>query len=172
VSVTPGIGLAVYLGWLIAERSFELALSFRNTARLEARGAVEHGAAHYPWIVALHVLWPLALVLEFLWAGARPPAWWPLPLLLLVVAQGLRVAAMRALGDRWSTRILVVPGEPPVRSGLYRWIPHPNYAGVVIELMAAPFLFGAWRTAVAASVVNAALLAVRIHAEDRALRRS
>lgn len=163
------IGLAAYLGILIAERAFELWLSRRNAARVRARGAVEFGAAHYPWIVLLHTVWPLGIVAEMASAGARPPSWWPLALAALVCAQGLRLAAMRALGDRWNTRILVVPGEAPVTGGIYRWLSHPNYAGVVIELAAAPLLFGAWRTAMVASAVNLALLALRIREEERAL---
>lgn len=162
--------LAVYLAFLLLERAFELTLSRRNAARVRARGAVEHGAAHYPWMVALHTAWPLGIVAEVLLAGARPPAWWLLALGALVAAQGLRLAAMHALGDRWNTRILVVPGEPQVASGIYRWLSHPNYAGVVIELIAAPLIFGAWRTAIAASAVNAVLLSARIREEERALK--
>ena len=76
---------------------------------------------------------------------------------------------MRALGERWTTRVLVVPGEPPVRHGIYRWLRHPNYLAVAIELIAAPLMFGAWRTAIAGSLANLILLGVRIRCEDRAL---
>ena len=169
MTLTPGAGLIAYLAFLLAERGFELALARRNAARVRARGAVEHGAAHYPWIVAFHTAWPLGIAAELLLGLARPPGWWPAALAGLIAAQALRLAAMHALGDRWNTRILVVPGEPPVRHGIYRWLSHPNYAGVVLELVAAPLMFGAWRTAIAASVVNAGLLAVRIRDEERAL---
>lgn len=170
MTLTPGAGLIAYLAFLLSERGFELALSRRNAARVGARGAVEHGTDHYPWIVALHTAWPLGIVAELLLGLARPPAWWPAALAALIVAQALRLAAMHALGDRWNTRILVVPGEPPVAGGIYRWLPHPNYVGVVIELAAAPLMFGAWRTAIVASAINAVLLSIRIRAEERALR--
>lgn len=164
--------LAAWLAFLLAERGFELALARRNAARVIARGAIEHGAAHYPAILAFHALWPAALLAEVALAGAVPPPWWPAALAALLVGQALRMAAMRALGERWNTRILVVPGEPPVASGLYRWIPHPNYVGVALEVTATPLLFGAWRTALAATAIHGVLLAVRIRAEDRALGRT
>ena len=166
----PGAGLIAYLAFLVAERSIELGLSRRNAARVRARGAVEHGAEHYPWIVLLHTLWPIGLVTETVLGSAQPRPWWPFALGAVVLANALRIAAMRALGDRWNTRILVVPGEPPVAGGIYRWLSHPNYVGVVIELAAAPLMFGAWRTAIVASAANAVLLTIRIREEARALR--
>jgi methyltransferase len=86
-----------------------------------------------------------------------------------LVAQALRIAAIVALGERWNVRIVVLPGEPPVRRGIYRWLRHPNYLAVVLEFLSAPLLFGAWVTMIAASLLNAVLLAVRVPAEERAL---
>lgn len=169
MTISPGIALAVFLAVLIIERGWELSLASRNAVRVRARGAVESGAAHYPWIVVLHVLWPAGLAAEVLLGHARPPAWWPGALAALAVAQALRLLSIQALGDRWNSRILVVPGEPPVTGGIYRFLAHPNYVGVVIELASGPLMFGAWRTALAASAANAVLLAVRIRAEERAL---
>ena len=163
--------LAGFLSLLVIQRVAELALSARNTRALLARGAQEHGRAHYPLLVAVHTVFPLALAAEVVWLGARPWAWWPLWLALWISAQALRVAAIRSLGERWSTRILVIPDARLVRSGPYRWLHHPNYVAVVVELIAAPLLFGAWRTALAITVFNALALRVRIAAEERALRR-
>jgi methyltransferase len=167
-SPAPVAALAAFLGYLLIERAWELAIARRNGRALRARGAVESGGAHFPWIIALHALWPLALVAEVA-AGARPGGLWALWLALLLAAQALRAASIAALGGRWSTRVLVVPGEPPLARGIYRWMRHPNYLGVVIELAAGPLLFGAWRTALAASLANLALLALRIRVEERAL---
>lgn len=164
----PWGALGAYLGVLSLQRIAELALSARNLARLRERGAREVSAAHFPLFVLLHGGYPIALVTEVL-AGARPPGHWPWALALWLLAQALRVAAIRALGERWNVRIVVLPGAPPVRSGIYRWIRHPNYLAVVIEFLSAPLLFGAYWTAIAASLVNAAVLAVRIPAEERAL---
>ena len=124
---------------------------------------------HFPLLVALHTLYPLALIAEVVVLGARPGPAWPLWLGLWVAAQVLRVVAIRTLGDRWNVRIWVVPGEPRVRRGLYRWLPHPNYLAVVVELLSGPLLFGAWRTALLISALNALALRVRIRAEEAAL---
>ena len=168
-SPIPWTPLAAYLVTLAALRFGELWLSSRNVERLTARGGLEYGARHFPLIVALHSIYPVALVAE-IWRGARPGASWSLWLALWLVAQALRFASMHALGERWTARIVVVPGEPLVRSGVYRWLPHPSYLAVAIEFLAAPLVFGAWRTALGSSILNALLLAVRIPAEERALR--
>ena len=171
--MTPGLpvpwgALGTYLAVLALQRVAELVLSARNMARLTALGGHEVSARHFPLFVLLHVGYPVALVAEAM-AGARPSAAWPWALGVWLLAQVLRVAAIRALGARWNVRIVVLPGEPPVRSGIYRWLRHPNYVAVVLEFLSAPLMFGAWRTCIAATVLNAAVLAVRIPAEERAL---
>jgi methyltransferase len=165
----PWLALGLYLALLAVQRALELRVAARNERALRARGAVEHGAAHYPGIVALHVLWPLALLAEVAALGARPPGWWPLALGVLLAGNVLRVAAIRALGELWTTRVWVLPSHPVSRSGPYRWLRHPAYVAVTLELIAAPLLFGAWRTALAASAANAVVLAVRVRDENRAL---
>lgn len=165
----PVLALVAFLIVLIAQRVGELMVSARNARRLLARGAREHGRGHYPLLVLLHALFPLALLAEVLVLGARPSGPAPLWLALWLAAQGLRYAAMRALGEHWNTRVLVLPGAPLVRRGPYRWLRHPNYLAVVIEFIAAPLMFGAWRTALAFSLANLLMLAVRIRCEERAL---
>ena len=152
------------------QRLLELRLSRRNERRLRARGAVERGAGHYPAMVALHALWLLSTLVEGLLRGPEIPAWWPLPLAAFVLVQPLRYWAILSLGDNWNTRILVVPGARLVRGGPYRFLPHPNYVVVAVEVLAFPLVFGAWVTALVFSILNAALLRVRIREEDRALR--
>ena len=169
--MSPGVPwtpLVVYLVVLAAERFGELWLSGRHVARLRARGARESGAGHFPLFVVLHAAYPVALVFEVA-HGARPPASWPAWLALWLGAQALRVATMVALGERWTARVMVLPGEPLVRRGPYRWLAHPGYLAVVLEFVAAPLMFGAWWTALAASVLNALVLAVRIPVEAWAL---
>jgi methyltransferase len=162
--------LALFLAVLAAQRAGELVHSARNTRRLVARGAREHGAGHFPLIVLVHVLFPLCLVAEVLILGARPGPLWALWLGLWIAAQVLRYAAVRALGERWSVRILALPGEPLVRRGPYRYLRHPNYLAVVVELLAAPLMFGAWRTAIAIGALDLVAIGIRIRAEDAALR--
>jgi heavy metal translocating P-type ATPase len=165
--VTPA--LAAFLVVLALQRGAELLLAARNERRMRARGGIEHAAGHFPLIVLVHLLFPLALVVEVIVGGVRPPAAWPVWLVAWLAAQGLRYAAVAALGDRWSVRIWTVPGEPPVRRGPYRFLRHPNYVAVALELAAAPLMFGAWRTALAITALNAIALAIRIRAEERAL---
>jgi len=165
----PAGALVVFLVAFGAQRASELILSARHTRRLLAQGAREHGRRHYRWLVALHALFPVAIVLEVVVLGARPNALAPLWLALWLGAQLLRWASMRALGERWTTRVLVLPGAPLVRRGPYRWMRHPNYLAVVVELIAAPLIFGAWRTSLVFSLANAPLLRVRIRSEERAL---
>lgn len=165
----PGPFVAFLIA-LLAQRVYELWLSERNTRLLVARGAVEHGQAHYPWIVTLHILYFVALIVEVIGLGTRPTPLWPVWLGLWLLAQALRLATMHVLGERWTTRVWVLPGEPLVARGPYRLFPHPNYLAVLVELPAGALLFGAWRTAIGISVLNAIALSVRIRVENAALR--
>jgi len=166
----PVAALAAFLAALALQRASELVISARHEPRLRALGAREHARGHFPLLVLVHVLFPPALAAEVLAGGARPGRAWPLWLAVCLGAQALRYATIRALGPRWSVRIWVVPGLPRVRSGPYRWLRHPGYLAVALELLAAPLVFGAWRTALGISALDALALAVRIRAEDAALR--
>lgn len=162
-----------YLAFLVllaAERLYELRLSRRNARASMARGGVEVGRAHYRVMTALHTAFLLCCALEVV-ALRRPFPGVPgaLALVGVLASQGLRYWAIAALGQRWNTRIIFVPGEAPVVSGPYRWVRHPNYVAVIAEIALVPLVHGAWLTAVAFSIANAALLAVRIRAEERAL---
>jgi len=152
-----------------AERGVELAISTRNARRALARGAVESGRGHYPAMVAFHALFLAACAVEALASPVPPGPPALLAVLGALLAQGLRWWAVGALGERWSTRILVVPGEAPVTRGPYRFLRHPNYLAVSLEMACLPLAWGSWRTALAFSAGNALLLAVRIPAEERAL---
>jgi methyltransferase len=152
------------------QRLLELALSRRNERRLLARGAVERGSGHYPVVVAVHALWLASTLVEGLVRGPEIPAWWPVPLAAFLLVQPLRYWAILSLEENWNTRVLVVPGGKLVRSGPYRYFPHPNYVVVAVEILTFPLIFGAWITAIVFSLLNAALLYVRIKTENRALR--
>ena len=152
------------LGLVTAQRLAELAVARRNTARLLADGGVERGAEHYPLMVGLHAAWLVGL---WLLAWNRPAnlAWAAVYLALEV----LRVWVLASLRERWTTRIIVVPGEVLVRAGPYRFIPHPNYVVVVGEIAVLPLVFGLTGYALAFTLLNASLLWLRIRAEDEAL---
>ena len=152
------------------QRLLELSYSRRNEIRLRARGAVERGRGHYPVIVAIHTLWLVSTLVEGLLRGPEPPVWWPVPLATFLLIQPLRYWAIFSLGVNWNVRVLVVPGGKLVKNGPYRYFPHPNYVVVAVEVLTFPLIFGAWITAIAFSLLNAALLYVRIQTENRALR--
>jgi len=162
--------LVVGVAFVAAQRLLELRYSRRNERRLRARGAVERGAGHYPWMVGIHALWLGSTLVEGLLRGPEPPVWWPLPLAAFLLVQPLRYWAILSLGENWNVRVLVLPGTRLVRVGPYRYFPHPNYIVVAVEISTFPLIFGAWITAVVFSLLNAALLFVRIRTENRALR--
>ncbi len=120
-------------------------------------------------MVLLHVLWLVCTLVEGLLRGPGFPAYWPLPLAVFLLVQPLRYWAIFTLGENWNTRVLVVPGAKPVRRGPYRYLRHPNYVVVAVEVLTFPLIFGAWITALVFSVLNAALLLVRMRTENRAL---
>jgi methyltransferase len=157
--------------WLLAlvtlERLAELALARRNTRLLEQRGAVEHASGHYPVIVLLHAAW-----LAGLWLLGRNNPVDPVLLALFLLLQALRVWVLATLGSRWTTRIIVQPGAPLVAKGPYRWLSHPNYVVVVGEIAVLPLCLGLPGFALAFSVANAAVLTIRIRAENAALQGS
>jgi len=159
----------VYIAVISLERFVELLVSRAHVRRLAARGAVEFGVEHFPIFVVLHAAFPLALAWEVLGGHAHAPHAWPLWLAAWLLAQGLRAWAMASLGAFWNVRVWVVPGVTPVARGPYRWLRHPNYLAVALEFLAGPMMFGAWRTAVVFSVLNAVALAIRIPVEQRAL---
>jgi methyltransferase len=155
----------VVLALVSLQRLGELWLAQRNTRRLLARGGVEIAPEHYPLIVGLHAGW-LAGLWALAWDRPLNLAW----LALYLALQGLRAWTLVSLGERWTTRIIAVPGETLVRKGPYRYFPHPNYAVVVAEIAILPMVFDMPAYAAVFSVLNASILWIRIRAEDAALR--
>ena len=158
------------LGLVTLQRLGELLLAKGNTDRLRARGAYEVAAGHYPLIVALHAAWlaglwyfvverPADIDLSWAWLG------------VFAVLQLLRLWVIATLGPRWTTRIIVLPGAPLVAAGPYRFVSHPNYWVVAAEILVLPLVFGLVWYGIVFSVLNAAVLWVRIQAEAAALRR-
>lgn len=157
----------VILAMVTVQRLGELWLSNRNTRRLLDQGAVEIGRSHYSLIVGVHVAWLAAL---WWWAPGQPIIW-PL-VVLFALLQLARLWVIATLGPRWTTRIIVLPGAPLVRAGPYRFVDHPNYVIVALEFAILPLAFGLVAWALFFSLLNAAVLFVRIRAENRALGRA
>ena len=152
------------LGLVTLQRIAELFISSHNTSKLKARGAVELAPRHYPLIVAVHAAW-----LASLWIFGHDRPLNTIALLLYLVLQGFRFWVMWTLGARWTTRIIVLPGLPPVTRGPYRFLSHPNYAVVTGEIAVLPLVLGLPWFAAAFTILNATVLAIRIKAENRAL---
>ena len=161
------LGFAAALG---LQRLFELRLSRRNEQWMRLRGGREHVPGTYPGIVALHTAWFAAMLLEvFLGRRRFHPRLAILALGLFAAGQSLRLTAIRTLGPRWSTRVMTVPGAAPVQHGIYRYLRHPNYLGVELEILAAPLVHSAYLTAAAFGAANLLLLRDRIRREEQAL---
>lgn len=156
----------VILSLVTLERLFELALARRNTLRLLDEGAYEHAPGHYPIIVGVHALWLASLW----WLAPFKPidGLWLVVFLLLELG---RMWVLATLGRRWTTRIIVLPGAPLVRRGPYRLVDHPNYWVVIGEIAALPLVFGLWQVSLIFTLLNAAVLTVRIRRENEVLGR-
>lgn len=154
----------VLLGLVTAQRAAELVLSNRNTRRLKARGAFEVAPRHYPLMVAMHAAWLVSL-----WVFGHDQPLNVIALIVYLFLQILRFWVMRTLGARWTTRIIVLPGEPLVSAGPYRYLTHPNYAVVAGEIAVLPLVLGLPWVAVVFTMLNAGILFIRIRAENRAL---
>jgi len=155
------------------ERLVELVVSRRHERALRARGAFEAGAAHYPLMVAVHAALLAGAAIEVTHHDRPFLPWLGWPMLALVGAtMALRYWVIATLGERWTTRVLVLPGAPLVAGGPYRFLRHPNYLAVAVEVVALPLGHTAWMTALACGLANLLVLALRIRVEDAALRGS
>ena len=155
--------------WIIIavmlQRLLELILARRNTLRLLSKGGVEVGGKHYLPIVMLHVAWLVALFL-------RTPSDVMINLWLIgffILLQVGRIWVITSLGRFWTTRIITLPNAPLVTRGPYRWLRHPNYIIVALELAVLPLAFSDWLIALSFSLVNVFLMHFRIPAENRIL---
>jgi len=155
----------VILALVTLSRLVELTIARANTRRLIAAGGQEVAPGHYTLIVALHAAWLAALW----WYGSGQSV--SVPWLVIYIAlQALRVWILASLGERWTTRIISLPGAQLVRRGPYRFMRHPNYTLVVAEIAVLPMVLHLPWIAVVFSLLNALVLTIRIRAEERALR--
>jgi methyltransferase len=155
---------SIILALVTLQRLGELVLADTNTKNLKARGAIEVGASHYPLIVVVHVAWLITLWMLGRHQAVNLPA-----LAVFVVLQGLRAWIIATLGPRWTTRIIVLWGEPLIASGPYRYLAHPNYAVVAAEIATLPLALHLPVTALVFTLLNAVVLFIRIRAESRVL---
>jgi methyltransferase len=169
VSASQG-GFVALVALVGVQRLWELDKSRVHELAILKAGGREHAPGQMAIMRALHGAWLVAMVVEVL-ALRRPfhAAIALSALIVFAVGQTLRTVAMRTLGNRWTVKIMTLPGIPPVEHGVYRWLRHPNYVGVALEIVALPLVHGAWLTCVCFTLANGALLRARILAEERAL---
>lgn len=153
------------LGFLTAQRLAELVYANRNTRALLARGAREYGRGHYPAMVAIHAAFLAAL---WLTTPANQPLIWPLAVLFILL-QAARLWVLATLGPYWTTRIISAPDLPRITGGPFRFVSHPNYCVVTAEIATIPLIFGHFWIAMIFTVLNAGILTIRLHAENRVL---
>lgn len=168
--MTSAVWFTLVVALVGVERLAEMVVAKRNAAWSFARGGIETGRGHWPFMVVLHLGLLVGAVAE-VWLADRPfIPWlgWPM-LALLIAAQALRWWCIATLGRQWNARVIVVPGSARVTSGPYRWFRHPNYVAVVVEGIALPLLHTAWVTALVFTLLNAVVLTLRLRAEERAL---
>ncbi|MEM8959913.1 MAG: isoprenylcysteine carboxylmethyltransferase family protein [Acidobacteriota bacterium] len=164
-------GFLVIIGLVVIERLLELVLTRRHTRKLLARGGKILGQRHYPFMVALHASLLAVAPLEAWWFDRPFLPWLGWPALALVgLSMMLRYWAIVSLGERWTTTVVVVPGETAIRRGPYQFFRHPNYVAVIIEVIALPLIHTAWWTALVYGSLNLLVLRARIRVEEAALR--
>lgn len=156
---------------LAVGRILELKHAQNNTQKLIAKGAQEYGSSHYKWIVTTHSLWLIACIIEAYIRQHGPSIFvFTIGSLLFVMGFSLRITAILTLGTRWTTKIIVLPGEPSIQKGIYRYLKHPNYLGVILELAGVPLIFGNIWTAITISIINLIILKHRMKIEENALK--
>jgi methyltransferase len=160
----------IFISVLILQRLLELVIARRNEKWMKEQGAIEFGMKHYQFIVLMHSMFFVVLLFEKITFSHEISAFWPLFAAVFVCAQLIRVWAISSLGRYWNTKIIVLPNVEVVRRGPYRFIKHPNYLVVSIELLVVPLMFGAYMTACLFTIVNIFMLSIRIPAEEKALR--
>lgn len=161
---------AAFFLFLAAQRLWEVRVSARHETALRKRGAIEVAGDRFSFLAAVQVIWLVGMALEVGILGARPWAGSLACLGIFLAAEALRTWARSTLGERWTVRVLVLPGEPLVTRGPYRWLRHPNYLAVALQMAAAPLVFGAWRTALVGLGLYTVALGLRLRVEEPALR--
>jgi methyltransferase len=161
---------SIFISVMIVQRLLELVIARRNERWMKSQGAIEFGMKHYQYIVLMHSLFFAFLLFEKITFSRELSSFWPLLAAVFVCAQLIRVWAISSLGSYWNTKIIVLPNVDVVRKGPYRYLKHPNYLVVSLELLVVPLLFGAYITAVLFTLLNILMLSIRIPAEEKALR--
>ena len=160
----------IILSIVIVQRLLELVIAKRNEKNMRAQGAYEVGASHYPLMILLHVSFFISLLVEVTTFNLTPSPLFLVFLILFLCVQGLRVWCLMSLGSFWNTKIIILPGANVVTKGPYKYLRHPNYLVVSMEIALLPLMFEAYFTAICFTILNAMMLSIRIPTEERALK--
>jgi len=155
----------IFILFVIIQRLSELYIAKGNEKWLRSQGAVEYGKEHYPFIVALHTLFIISIIVEYILRGNTPIDFVFLILFALLLL--FKFWALSSLGKYWNTKIFRVPGAGPVKKGPYKIFKHPNYFIVICEIAIIPMVFHLYYTAIIFTVLNAIMLTVRIRVENK-----
>ncbi len=160
------------VSFVILQRLIELVIAKRNETMMLAKGAFEVGAEHYPYMIALHVSFFVSLIFEVLFFQTTLSALFPFLFILFMIVQCIRVWSLMSLGQFWNTKIIILPGANVVKRGPYKLFRHPNYFVVCSEILILPLMFNAYFTALTFTILNIAMLSIRIPIEEKALMNS
>lgn len=155
----------VFILLFILQRLSELYIAKRNEKWLLQQGAIEYGQRHYPFIVALHTLFIISLIVEYILRDGPSISW--LFLFIFIVILSFKFWALSSLGKYWNTKIYRIPGVYPVKKGPYKFLRHPNYVEVICEIAVIPLVFHLYYTAIAFTILNAIILNIRIGVENK-----
>ena len=159
----------IFISIVIVQRISELILSNKNENYLISQGAIEYDKKGYKYIVLMHNLFFISVITDFVFLGRQLNEYWKVLLIIFICTQLLRYCAIFSLGKRWNTKILVLPNTEPIRSGVYKYLKHPNYIAVIIEIAVIPLLLSCYYTAIVFSILNLIVLNRRIRIEEEAL---
>lgn len=160
---------AIFFAFIVTQRMVELGIARRNEQWILSQGAMEYGKEHYKYMVSMHIAFLASFLLEVVIFDRTLSPFWPGILTLFFLTQFLRIWAIQSLGKYWNTKVLILPDASIVKTGPYKFLRHPNYTIVVLEIILIPLMFNAYFTAIVFTVLNAWMLSVRIPLEERAL---
>ncbi len=158
---------SLFISFLILQRLFELFIAKRNEKWILGQGAIEYGKEHYPYIVAMHTLFIVSVIAEYIWRGTGEVNYILLASFFVLIT--LKVFVISTLGTYWNTKIFKIPGSRPVATGIYKYVKHPNYIIVICEIAIIPLTFHLYYTSVVFTLLNAIMLTVRIKKENEVL---
>ncbi|HEY5535656.1 MAG TPA: isoprenylcysteine carboxylmethyltransferase family protein [Ignavibacteria bacterium] len=162
------MAFVLFISFIILLRIGELILSRRNEIWLLQNGAIEYGQKHYPYIVALHVLFIVSLIIEYTTKQTESFSLFFFVLYFLFLS--FKVWVITSLGKFWNTKIYHISGFPLIKKGVYKYVKHPNYLVVIAKIAIIPLVFHLYYTAITFTVLNAIILSVRVNEENKVMK--